>query len=89
MATKKSVTKISRKIAIQTLTLATSSLGLVAALAWNEAIKEYVDVYVRPYFARGSAVLSLFLYAIGITLLTVIVTWQLNRLTRLLDKQGK
>jgi len=89
MATNKSVTKISRKIAIQTLTLATSSLGLVAALAWNEAIKEYVNVYVKPYFAQGSAVLSLFLYAIGITLLTVIVTWQLNRLTRLLDKQKK
>ena len=86
---KKSVTKIHRKIAIQTLTLFVSSLGFIAALAWNEAIKEYVDIYVRPFFARGSSVFSLFLYAIGITIITVVVTFQLNRLTRLVGKQGR
>lgn len=84
---KRSVTKIPRKIAIQTLTLLVSSLGFIAALAWNEAIKESIDIYIRPYFARGSAVLSLFLYALGITIITVIVTLQLNRLTRLVEKQ--
>ncbi len=85
MPSKKPTTKVHRIIAIQTLTLATSSLGLVAALAWNEAFKEYVDVYIKPHFNGGSAVISLFLYALSITVLTVIVTWQLNRITSLFE----
>lgn len=83
---KKTITPLSKKIASQTLTLLVSSLGLVSALAWNEAIKEYVDVFVKPYFARGSGVLSLFVYAIVITVITVITTVQLNKLARRVTK---
>ena len=79
--TAKAETRIHRQIASQTLTLIVSSLGLVAALAWNEAIKEYVNVYIKPYFEKGSGVVSLFLYALGITIITVITTIQLNRIS--------
>lgn len=78
-APKKKVSKISQEIAIQTLTLASSALGLIAALAWNQAITEYVTVYIKPYFAKGSGVISLFIYAIIITAITVIVAMQMAR----------
>lgn len=76
---KKKVSKISQEIAIQTLTLASSALGLVAALAWNEAIKAYIDMYIKPYLAKGSGVVSLFIYALFITAITVIVALQMAK----------
>jgi hypothetical protein len=75
----KKVTKLSQEIAIQTLTLVSSALGLVAALAWNQAITEYVNVYIKPYFAKGSGVISLFIYALFITAITVIVALQMAK----------
>jgi len=79
---KKKTSKISQEIAIQTLTLASSALGLVAALAWNQAITEYVNVYIKPYFAKGSGVISLFIYAIFITAITVLVAMQMARIKK-------
>ncbi|HOX96533.1 MAG TPA: DUF5654 family protein [Candidatus Woesebacteria bacterium] len=79
---KKKVNKLSQEIAIQTLTLVSSALGLVAALAWNQAITEYVDVYIKPYFAKGSGVISLFIYAIFITAITVVVALQMARIKK-------
>jgi len=79
---KKKVSKLSQEIAIQTLTLASSALGLVAALAWNEAIKEYIFIYVKPYLARGSGVVSLFIYAIFITVITIIVAMQMAKVKK-------
>ena len=76
---KKKVSKISQEIAIQTLTLASSALGLVAALAWNEAIKAYIDMYIKPYLAKGSGVVSLFIYALFITAITVVVALQMAK----------
>lgn len=80
--THKKVNKLSQEIAIQTLTLASSALGLVAALAWNEAIKEYITVYIKPYLAKGSGVISLFIYAIFITVITVIVAIQMAKVKK-------
>lgn len=81
-STKKKVSKLSQEIAIQTLTLVSSALGLVAALAWNQAITEYVTVYIKPYFAKGSGVISLFIYAIFITAITVAVALQMARIKK-------
>lgn len=79
---KKPVSKLSQEIAIQTLTLASSALGLVAALAWNEAITEYINIYIKPYLAKGSGVISLFIYAVFITAITVIVAMQMARVKK-------
>lgn len=84
---KKKVSKVSQEIAIQTLTLVSSSLGLVAALAWNQAIMEYVNVYIKPYFAKGSGVISLFIYAIIITAITVVVALQMARVKKRLESK--
>lgn len=77
---KKKIGKLSQEITIQTLTLASSALGLVAALAWNQAITEYVNVYIKPHFAQGSGVISLFIYAIIITGITVIIALQMVKI---------
>jgi len=74
-------------ITSQTLTLVSTSLGLVAALAWNEAIKELIDIYIKPFFPNGSGVFSLFFYAIIIAALTVFVSYQLTKVNRKLLKK--
>lgn len=64
----------------QLVTLATSGFGLVTALAWNETVQAFVKDYVEKYYPAGSGVLSKFLYAILITFLAVIITYQLSRI---------
>jgi Family of unknown function (DUF5654) len=76
-------------VIVQVITLMSTSFGLVAALAWNEAIKEYVDVFIKPYFAKGSGVISLFVYALVITVIAVLITIQSTRvLERLSTKKA-
>ncbi|KKQ36075.1 MAG: hypothetical protein US53_C0065G0005 [Candidatus Woesebacteria bacterium GW2011_GWA1_37_7] len=77
---KKEADEIKKQFAKQILTLVTSGFGLVAALAWNEVIKEIVDVYIKPFFGEGSGLVSLFIYALFVTVLVVIVTYQLSKI---------
>ena|SRR3989344_2260989 len=77
---KKPVKPLPHAVATQVITLISTSFGLVAALAWNEAIKEYVEVFIKPYFAKSSGVISLFIYAIAITAIAVLVTIQATRI---------
>lgn len=65
-------------IVAQMITLSTSGFGVVVALAWNEAIKAFIESYVKPYLGKGSGIISLLIYAIGVTVLAVIVTMQLS-----------
>lgn len=86
MKTKKHpVKQVSNTIVTQIISLITTSFGLVAALAWNEAIKEYVNEYIKPYFAKGSGVISLFIYAIIITIFSVLITIQLSKFLEKLE----
>lgn len=73
---------VSKEILGQMLQLATSGLGLVAALAWNELIKEVVNEYVKPLVGGSSGIISLLIYAILVTSLAVAVTYNLSKLTR-------
>ncbi|MBI2596569.1 hypothetical protein HYW41_00195 [Candidatus Daviesbacteria bacterium] len=61
------------------VTLSTSAFGLAAALAWNETIQQAVKDFIEPSLP-GSGILSRFIYAILVTLLGVLVTYQLSRL---------
>lgn len=70
----------------QMLTLATSGFSLVAALAWNEFIKEAISTYIKPYLPSGSAIISLFLYAVIVTVLAVLVTLQLTKIQSILKQ---
>ena len=73
----------------QMLTLATTGFGLVAALAWNELIKEFVEVYIKPYLPQGSGVISLIVYAIFVTIMVVLVTVYLSRLKNSLEAKAE
>lgn len=64
----------------QLLTLATSGFGLVAALAWNETIQGFVKEFIEPRIP-GSGLLSKLIYALLVTLLAVLITYQLSRLS--------
>ena len=70
----------------QMLTLATSGFGLVAALAWNGAISELVNSYIKPYFAQESGFISMFIYAVIVTVIAVMVTINLSRIIQRLEK---
>lgn len=69
----------------QMLTLATSGFGLVAALAWNEFVKQFVDGYIKVHLPEGSQIISLLLYAIIVTALAVLVTMQLSKILKNLE----
>ena len=64
------------RVILQTMiTLAAASLGLVAALAWNEAIK----ALIRSVFGEDDSLAGLFIYAIFATLIAVVVLLVLGR----------
>ncbi len=66
----------SRSVYLQTMiSLASAAFGVVAALAWNSAI----TALVRQIFGSGAQVISLFLYAIIITIIAVIVMVNLGK----------
>ena len=74
------------QVAKQMVTLATSGFGLVAALAWNNLIKEFVDNYINKWLPDGGGLLSLLIYALIITALAVVVTTNLTRTVDRLEK---
>ncbi len=79
--------KLHIEIVRQMLTLATSGFGLVAALAWNSVIQEFVNTYVKTWLPNGSGIISLLLYAIIITALAVFITLQLSKLLKRLENR--
>ena len=73
--------KLHKELIKQMLTLATSAFGLVAALAWNSLIQELVNSYVKKFLPNGSGIISLLIYAIVVTVLAVLVTYQLSKVS--------
>lgn len=73
--------RLHKELIKQMLTLATSGFGLVAALAWNSLIQEFVNTYVKKFLPNGSGLISLLIYAIIVTILAVTVTYQLSKLS--------
>lgn len=73
------MTKIHKEVSKEVLKLSTSAFGMVAALAWNEFIKEVVAQYIKPLVGGASGIISLAIYAVLITTLAVILTINLSR----------
>ena len=59
-------------------TLILGGFGLVAALAWNEAIKSLFETLLPQ---KSSALIGKFLYALFITLIVVIVSRNLEKIS--------
>jgi len=63
--------------------LVTAGLGLVAALAWNDAIKA---LFTKLFPEPGGNIFASFTYALLITIIIVIITIQLGRMIDLAKK---
>lgn len=74
---------MSREVLEKTLQLATAAFGLVAALAWNDAIQTLFS----NVFGEAADVTAKFFYAIVITVVVVIATIRLARLEERAAKQ--
>lgn len=79
MPKKKESKKLHIEVVRQMLTLATSGFGLVAALAWNNVIQDFVNNYVKKLLPDGSTIWSLLIYAIVVTILAVFITYNLSK----------
>ncbi len=86
MSESKKQKHLHRELIRQMITLSTSGFGLVAALAWNEAIQTFVKQYVDRYLPSGSGVFPRLFYAVLITVLAVFITYQLSKI---ISDEGK
>lgn len=66
-----------REVRNQTLNLIITSFGLVAGLAWNEAIKSLIE-HLFPVSTNG--VIAKIIYAVFITIVVVSASYSLSRI---------
>lgn len=78
--TKEEIRKYRLAVIQQMLKLATAGFGLVAALAWNELIRTFINDYLKTKLGFDSGLISLIIYAITVTVLAVVITLQLSRM---------
>lgn len=74
--------RLREKLIDEMLKLSTSGFGLVAALAWNDLIRRAVADYIEPVVGENSGIVSMFIYAIIVTILAVSITYYLTKLKR-------
>ncbi|MFH0930230.1 MAG: DUF5654 family protein [Candidatus Moraniibacteriota bacterium] len=68
------------------ITLMTGAMGLVAALAWNDAIRK---LFERVFGTQGSGdVTAMFIYAGIVTAAVVLVTYRLTRFAERMKKKN-
>jgi MFS-type transporter involved in bile tolerance (Atg22 family) len=80
--------KLHEEILKEILSLSTSSFGLVAALAWNDAIQAIFKKYLS--FGENSELISKIIYAMIVTILAVVVTINLAKVkARFEEKETK
>ncbi|MFA6416371.1 MAG: DUF5654 family protein [Candidatus Paceibacterota bacterium] len=73
----KPIVKVKEKFREQTIGYITAAFGLVAGLAWNDAVKSMIE---RVFIFGSSTIWAKFFYAIFITVILVFVTMYLNHL---------
>ncbi|OGI43191.1 MAG: hypothetical protein A2593_04860 [Candidatus Moranbacteria bacterium RIFOXYD1_FULL_44_9] len=67
------------------VTLMTGAMGLVAALAWNDAIRK---LFERVFGTQGAGdITAMFIYAGVVTAAVVIVTYSLTRIVEQMKKK--
>ena len=74
---KNEIKKINEEIKEKTLTFILGGFGLVAALAWNEAIKTLFETF----FPKENALIGKFIYAIILTIIVVLVSLQFRKIS--------
>lgn len=72
---KETVVEVKSQVLTTIATLMTTAFGLIAALAWNEAIK----ALILTFFPKQDGLTGLLVYAILITIIAVIATIIIGR----------
>lgn len=72
----KEIKKTSKAAKEKMVTLILAGFGLVAALAWNDAVQTLFSVL----FPKSEGVVGKFFYAVLVTILVVIATIQLKKI---------
>jgi len=85
---KKHSKKFTLEVVRQMITLSTAGFGLVAALAWNSLIQEFVNSYIKKLLPNQAGIISLFLYAVIVTVLAVLITYQLSSIAARLEEKN-
>jgi len=80
---KKGSEEIRREVRERTVGYVTAALGLVAGLAWNEAIKAFIE-YFFPL--QQNTLTAKLLYAVSVTIAVVFLSVYLVRITK---RKGK
>ena len=87
---KKGITKefldTPKKATVEGLTYVIAAFGLVAALAWNEAIKALINQFFNK---PENNIISLFVYALIVTLVTVAATTRIRKIKEKVDNENK
>jgi len=79
----KEVNKLQYEIIQKISDLALAGFGLVAALAWNEAIKSLFD----KIFPQSGGIIAKFIYAIVVTVIIVFITMRIGKILNLANKK--
>lgn len=72
---KETTIKTKSQVLTTIATLMTTAFGLIAALAWNEAIK----AIILTFFPQQDGITGLLIYAVLITIIAVIATVLIGR----------
>jgi len=83
---KKESEKISREVKDKTLGFIVTAFGLVAGLAWNEAIQSLIKSF---FTIDKDSLWAKFIYAVVMTLVLVFITIYLARIFGKDNKEGK
>ena len=77
---KKESADLRKEVRERTINYLSAAFGIVAGLAWNEAVKSLIEAF----FPQGDAnsVLAKFVYAIAVTLIIVFITVYLEKIMR-------
>jgi len=70
------IKKTEREFREKTITLILGGFGLVAALAWNEAIKSLFETF----FKKSNELIGKFIYAMIVTVIIVVVSMRLKKI---------
>lgn len=73
---KKNLQETKKQVFLQTANLVNSAFALVAALAWNDAIRQIIDRYVPA----GSNLYSKLIYALFVTFIVVLISMRLTKI---------
>ena len=76
---KEEVKTLQKEVRERTIGYLLAAFGLVAGLAWNDAIKTAIEEF---FPLKGDTILAKLIYAVLITLIVVVITMYLARLSK-------